>query len=691
MDNIPPTPHDSPLSGGYTPRNDEGRPEFNELIAICTKLYDRVLDLEKEKDAQAHVDSSDDSLGEENASKQVRNDSKKIEEFNLSDKGSGGTKVFDDTTAAEKDVNAAELVSTAGDAVTAASVIPDIDTAGPSNVSAVGPSTSTSGDIFEDEMMTIVDTLMAIRSTSLRTTSVVIHDAEEEPRRATPVPTVQSQYKEQRIARERAAEQEAKDAALIAKFDNVQERMEANALLAAILQEEEREQFSINEQARFLVETIAERKRYTHKGGKKAESSKKEAASSKKRQKADFDDENVKRQKLENVAEKEGLKAYLKIAPDEDRVVNYETLATKYHVVDWESQIIGSDLQGNDLSYWKIIRADGNSKFYKIFSMMLEDFDRQDLVDLHRLVKERSASRALEGYDLILWGDLRTMFEPSEQDDVWRNQQDWSLISWKLYETCRVHTLLMDEADFENEMAYELIRLVMRLSIRSWVTKWKGLLLLLLALKQSRTVVVVPGGYTSGSDEGSKKLNELTELCTKLFEKVTSLEQDLKQTKQVYGKALTKLVKKVKHLEDQLKSTTKRRKEKVVISDEEEDLVLEDPSKQGRRLNMKIEDLVALWSLVKERFRFTEPTKDMEKALWVELKRLFEPDKDDVMWKLQRHMHDPLTWRLYGSCGVHHISSTRGHDTYMLIEKRLSIVNCSYGIDARQKVASRRR
>ncbi|GJT97865.1 ribonuclease H-like domain-containing protein [Tanacetum coccineum] len=66
--------------------------------------------------------------------------------------------------------------------------------------------------------------------------------------------------REQRIARERAAEQEAKDAALIAKFDNVQERMEANALLAAILQEEEREQFSINGQARFLVETIAERK-----------------------------------------------------------------------------------------------------------------------------------------------------------------------------------------------------------------------------------------------------------------------------------------------------------------------------------------------------------------------------------------------------------------------------------------------
>ncbi|GKC97982.1 hypothetical protein Tco_1168257, partial [Tanacetum coccineum] len=128
MDNIPPTPHDSPLLGGYTPGSDEGRPDLHELMAICTKLSDMVLDLEKEKDAQAveilklknrikklerkakssipppkrrlyrQVDSFDDSLGEENASKQGRNDSNKTYEFNLSDKGSGATK---------KDVNAA--------------------------------------------------------------------------------------------------------------------------------------------------------------------------------------------------------------------------------------------------------------------------------------------------------------------------------------------------------------------------------------------------------------------------------------------------------------------------------------------------------------------------------------------------------------------------------------------------------
>nr|GFA17646.1 leucine-rich repeat protein [Tanacetum cinerariifolium] len=42
------------------------------------------------------------------------------------------------------------------------------------------------------------------------------------------------------------------------------------------------------------------------------------------------------------------------------------------------------------------------------------------------------------------------------------------------------------------------------------------------------------------------------------------------------------------------------------------------------------EDLDALWRLVKEKFSTAVPTIDKEKALWVELKRLFEPDTEDV-------------------------------------------------------------
>ncbi|GJV44045.1 hypothetical protein Tco_1428581 [Tanacetum coccineum] len=81
------------------------------------------------------------------------------------------------------------------------------------------------------------------------------------------------------------------------------------------------------------------------------------------------------------------------------------------------------------------------------------------------------------------------------------------------------------------------------------------------------------------------------------------------------------------------------------------------------------DDLEKLWDLVKKKFSSTEPTVDKEKVLWVELKRLFEPDDDDTLWKLQRYMHDPLKWRLYDTCGVHHVSTERGHDIFMLVEK----------------------
>ncbi|GKA67668.1 hypothetical protein Tco_0767585 [Tanacetum coccineum] len=43
------------------------------------------------------------------------------------------------------------------------------------------------------------------------------------------------------------------------------------------------------------------------------------------------------------------------------------------------------------------------------------------------------------------------------------------------------------------------------------------------------------------------------------------------------------------------------------------------------------EDLVKLWSLVKEKFTSTEPTEDNKREIWVDLKRLFELDTDDEL------------------------------------------------------------
>ncbi|GJW34660.1 hypothetical protein Tco_0057580 [Tanacetum coccineum] len=132
--------------------------------------------------------------------------------------------------------------------------------------------------------------------------------------------------------------------------------------------------------------------------------------------------------------------------------------------------------------------AHGSSKNYKIFSEMLDDFDRQDVVDLYSLVKEMYEIISSEGYDRLLWGDLITLFKSSEEDEVWKGEQDYKLISWRLFDSCGVYVLLMDtrvsihmmvdmkypltqemlsrmlnrrlEVDHESTIAFELIRFI---------------------------------------------------------------------------------------------------------------------------------------------------------------------------------------------------------------------------------------
>ncbi|GJR39805.1 hypothetical protein Tco_1215489 [Tanacetum coccineum] len=96
---------------------------------------------------------------------------------------------------------------------------------------------------------------------------------------------------------------------------------------------------------------------------------------------------------------------------------------------------------------------------------------------------------------------------------------------------------------------------------------------------------------------------------------------------------------------------------------------LEESAKRQKIGEASGDDLVKLWSLVHERFNSTELVDDKAKELWVELKRLFKPYENDTLWKIKIYMHDPLAWKLYDTCGVHHVSTERGHDIFMLVEK----------------------
>nr|GEV95876.1 hypothetical protein [Tanacetum cinerariifolium] len=92
--------------------------------------------------------------------------------------------------------------------------------------------------------------------------------------------------------------------------------------------------------------------------------------------------------------EKEELRTWLTVVSDEKETVDPEIFSTKYPIVDWESQNLGN-IDMEDLHVYKIIRANGNTSYHKSLSSMLRKFDRQELVDLHRLVMKRFKDNTL--------------------------------------------------------------------------------------------------------------------------------------------------------------------------------------------------------------------------------------------------------------------------------------------------------
>ncbi|GKA69539.1 hypothetical protein Tco_0775603 [Tanacetum coccineum] len=105
-----------------------------------------------------------------------------------------------------------------------------------------------------------------------------------------------------------------------------------------------------------------------------------------------------------------------------------------------------------DSEVCKITRADGTSSFHGDFQALLRRLDRQDLFQLYSLVQERYKHRSIEGHDLDLWGDLKMMFDPNEEDDIWLNQHYWELLRWKLHEYSGVHCLFLDGTSIQINM-----------------------------------------------------------------------------------------------------------------------------------------------------------------------------------------------------------------------------------------------
>ncbi|GKB65255.1 retrovirus-related pol polyprotein from transposon TNT 1-94 [Tanacetum coccineum] len=281
------------------------------------------------------------------------------------------------------------LVSTAG--VT-------ISTADP-KVSAVEPRTPpTTTSIFDDEDITMAQTLIKMKEEKSKEKGVAFKDVEDSSRPVRsittlkPLPYIDPKDKGKGILNMggyKHSQLEAK------KFEEIQAMYE-------------RKKKKIDDFKPMDSDDAV----------KDRESSEKVLDVSKKRKGGPRMKRMSKRKKTESdLEEEEDLKTFLKIVPDKEGIINYEVLEKRFPIINWESKFYHYDRHRAEGIYYRIFRSDGSSRWIKTFSEMVTRFDRLDLVELYNLVMQRFETITPEGVDLVLWGDLRTMVHTLTLED----------------------------------------------------------------------------------------------------------------------------------------------------------------------------------------------------------------------------------------------------------------------------------
>ncbi|GKE02887.1 hypothetical protein Tco_1390870 [Tanacetum coccineum] len=518
MDIIPPTLHDSPLLGGYTPRSDEGRLKLEELMVMCIKLSKLVLDLEKEKDAQA-VEIL-----------KLKKRIKKLERQRKSSISHPKRRIYSDfddlddlvdegmTFVQEKDAENQEKIGV-DDTVAVNTTCEGVSIAAP----RTPPITTT---VFDDEVVTMAmamaQTLIKMKEKKAKEKGVAIKDVEDfsRPIRSIitlqPLPNINPKEKgkgilqeiepmektkkkvqgnaqierdaeialrlqaeldeELRVERER--QEEASKVSIADMFDEVQASIDADYELAARMTHKEQEKYTIEERARLLAEFFERRKKQLV--AKRAEAIRNKPPTKTQlrnlmmtylKNMGGYNHSQLKGKSYEEIqgfyerqqkriqdftpidSEKETQKPGKRLkrvvgsyatqkSPKKPKVMKSAKDVTEEEAAEYEKEK-------------EELRADGSSSYYGDTQAFLRRLDRKDLNNLYRLVQERFQDHPLEGHDLLVWGDLRMIFDPDEKGGLWMNELDWKLLRWKLYENYGVHTLFMDGKPMEINMIVE--------------------------------------------------------------------------------------------------------------------------------------------------------------------------------------------------------------------------------------------
>nr|GEV94576.1 putative ribonuclease H-like domain-containing protein [Tanacetum cinerariifolium] len=385
------TPNESSFQGtdsgsgprGNTPRSDEDRMKLNELMALCTTLQNRVLELEKTKTSQHNEIAS---LKRRVKKLEKRNRSRTHKLKRLYKVGlTARVESSDDKESLGEDASKQGRIEAIG-----------VD----EDITLVNDQDDADKDMFDVNVLGGEEgkAIMIEEPVKPKKKDQIRLDKEAAIR-------LQAEFdEEERLVGEKSQKEQEANIALIKTWDDIQAKIAANHQLAERMQAQ-KEFKRVNTFKDFRPELV-ERKE--------------------KRAGEELIQESAKKQKVEDDKETAKIKQLMEIIPDKEEVaVDAIPLAVKSpRIVDWKIHKEGKK------SYYQIVRANGKSHMYMVFSKMLESFEKEDLEDLYKLIKAKfNSTRLVEDLDMLLWGDLKKMFEAHVEDKIWKLQQEYKVLN----------------------------------------------------------------------------------------------------------------------------------------------------------------------------------------------------------------------------------------------------------------------
>ncbi|GJV91961.1 retrovirus-related pol polyprotein from transposon TNT 1-94 [Tanacetum coccineum] len=465
FENVSTQSYDPLLARGNTLQSGEDSLKLTELTELCTNLQKKVLDLEQTKTTKGNEIAS---LKRRVKKLEKRNRSrthklKRLYKISLTArvKSSGDEQSLGEDASKQGRINAID----ADDEITLVSVQDDAD----AEMFDVG--TLTGDEVFVEQEVaakdvnlivdevTLAQALTALKSAKPKQKGVVIQELDEstttrtislqlssqplqdkgkgilvEPEKPMKkkvqimldeeeAKRLQTEFdEEERLAREK----DEANVTLTKEWDDIQAKIKANHELAQRLQAEEQEELSVEEKAKLFQQLLE--KRRMHFTAKRVEE---------------------QRNKPPTQAQQRKIIAFKRV----NTFVDFKT-----DLVEGSSKRSGEELKQESTKKQKVDEDKNTTELQSLMEVIpdkediainvsLVSVDREDLVELYKLVKAKYGStRPVEDMDLLLWGDLKKMFEPHVEDEIWKLQQRYKVLSWKLFDLCGVHCLSLQSS-----------------------------------------------------------------------------------------------------------------------------------------------------------------------------------------------------------------------------------------------------